>query len=158
MKWPARIPRGARSAEPASHIDVFTTVASAASASVPSDRAIDGIDLLPFARGEKVGGERAALFWRSGGLSTVRSRGWKLQVDERQGKRWLFDLSADPTEQNDLTDQRPRKVAELQALLDAHDRALGPRHFPVLIEGAIPVDRTLADPYVEGEEFVYWPN
>ena len=32
------------------------------------------------------------------------------------------------------------------------------RHFPVLIEGVIPIDRTLADPYVPGEEFAYWPN
>ena len=61
MKWPAQIPRGARSAEPASHIDVFTTVASVAGASVPSDREIDGIDLLPFARGGQ-GADRDSLF------------------------------------------------------------------------------------------------
>ena len=162
IKWPAQLPPGTRSEEPASHIDVFTTVASAASTPVPSDRAIDGIDLLPFARGAKRGDgatrEREALFWRSGGLSTVRSRGWKLQVDRRQDKRWLFDLASDPTERQNLSADRPQKVAELQALLDAHDRVLGPRHFPALSEGAIPVDRSLREPYVRGEEFVYWPN
>jgi arylsulfatase A-like enzyme len=157
MKWPAQIPGGATSAEPASHIDIFTTVASAASADLPSDRAIDGIDLLPFARGEQ-GEDRDSLFWRSGGLSTVRSRGWKLQVDERQDKSWLFDLEADPTEHHDLAAGRPQKVAELQALLDAHDRVLGPRHFPALVEAVVPIDRTLADPYVPGEPFAYWSN
>ena len=31
--------------------------------------------------------------------------GWKLQVDGRQDKRWLFDLNRDPTEQDNLIDR-----------------------------------------------------
>ena len=124
-------------------------------------RAIDGIDLLPFAHGEQ-GADRDSLFWRSGGLSAVRSRGWKLQFDKRQDKRqdkrWLFDLEADPTEQHDLAAGRRQKVAELQALLEAQDRVLGPRRFPALVEAAISIDRTLADPYLRGQAFAYWPN
>ena len=157
LKWPAQLPAGTQSTEPASHIDVFTTVASAASAEVPTDRPIDGIDLLPFARGE-TGAVREALFWRSGELRMVRYGDWKLQVDKRQNKRWLFDLAADPTEKNDLAAERPEKVAELEALLDGQDEVFGPRHFPVLVEAAVPIDRTLAEPYVAGEPFAYWSN
>jgi arylsulfatase A-like enzyme len=53
MKWPAQISKGVRSHEPVSHIDVFTTSVSAAGGALPRDRKIDGIDLLPFARGEQ---------------------------------------------------------------------------------------------------------
>ena len=88
----------------------------------------------------------------------VRYGDWKLQVDKRQNKRWLFDLAADPTEQNDLAAERPEKVAELEALLDGQDEVFGPRHFPVLVEAAVPIDRTLAEPYVAGEPFAYWSN
>lgn len=157
LKWPARIPAGSASAEPVSHIDLFTTAAAAARSPLPSDREIDGIDLLPLALGESTN-ERKTLFWRSGGLSAVRDGNWKLQVDTRRNMRWLYNLAADPTEQRDVSASMPDKVAALQALLDAQNEVLGPRSFPVLVEAAIPIDRTQADPYVPGEEFAYWPN
>ena len=109
-------------------------------------------------KGEAVGDAHEALFWRSGGLRMVLAGGWKLQVDARRDKRWLFDLEADPTEQMDLAGRKPGKVRELQARLDAHDDEMGPRDFPVLVEVAIPIDRSIAAPHVPGEEFAYWPN
>ena len=67
-------------------------------------------------------------------------------------------LAADPTEQHNLADTMPGVAADLRAQLQAHDRELGPPSFPALIEAAIPIDRTQADPYVPGEEFAYWSN
>ena len=52
IRWPGRIPAGQRLSVPVQHIDVFPTVAAAAGATVPSDRKIDGINLLPFAMGQ----------------------------------------------------------------------------------------------------------
>jgi len=158
VKWPARLPAGARVDAPVSHIDVFATAAAAAGAALPSDRVMDGVDLLPFAVGERTGDAHEALFWRSGGLRVVLADGWKLQVDDRQEKRWLFHLDADPTETTNLIESVPARAERLQALLDAHDAELGPRAFPVLVEAAIPIDRSLADPYQPDEEFAYWPN
>jgi uncharacterized sulfatase len=88
----------------------------------------------------------------------VMADGWKLQIDGRRDKRWLFDLVSDPTERDDRSAREPEIMSALEARLDAHDAELGPRHFPALVEAAIPIDRTLADPYVPGEEFAYWPN
>ena len=158
MKWPARLPAGTSIDTPVAHIDVFATAAAAAGAELPKDRKIDGIDLVPYAIRENPGDAHEALFWRSGHYSVVLADHWKLQVTGRPAKRWLFDLNEDPTERMNLIATQPEKAAELQARLDAHNAELGPRPWPVLIEGPIPVDRTSADPFVPGEEYVYWPN
>jgi len=158
MKWPAQFPAGTQVDTPVAHIDLFATAAAAAGIPIPEDRVIDGVDLIPFARGEGVGEAHDALFWRSGGLQLVLADGWKYQTDLRQDKRWLFDLTRDPTERNNRADEEPERVQALQARLDAFNADVGPRHFPALIEAPIPIDRTLADPYVPGEEWAYWPN
>jgi len=158
VTWPSRLPAGARVASPVSQFDVFATAAAAAGAPLPADRKIDGVDLVPFARGERSGDVHDALFWRSGGLRSVRAGGWKLTEDARQRKRWLFDLSTDATERADLAAQRADKVDELVARLDAHDREIGPRTFPVLVEGWVPIDRPTNAPPQPDEAFNYWPN
>jgi len=86
----------------------------------------------------------------------VLKDGWKLQVDARQGKRWLFGLAVDPTERVNPVEQKPEIAGPLEARLDAHDREQGARHFSVIVEGAI--DRTIAGSYVPGELYAYWPN
>lgn len=158
MKWPARLPAGKRVNGAVAHIDVFTSAASAAGAPLPADRTIDGVDLLPYAVGDAVGEPHKALFWRSGHYGVVLSDGWKLQASARPEKRWLYDLNVDPTERNNLVESHPARARRLQALLDQHNEELGPPGWPAIVEGPIPVDRTSADPYVPGEEYVYWPN
>ena len=44
----------------------------------------------------------------------MRKDGWKLQFAERPNKAWLYNLNEDPTEQNNLADEMPEKVAELR--------------------------------------------
>jgi arylsulfatase A-like enzyme len=48
VRWPGRIPAGRVSNEIVHGTDVFTTVAHAAGAPLPTDRAIDGVNQLPF--------------------------------------------------------------------------------------------------------------
>ena len=158
LKWPARLPAGRSIDTPVTHFDIFSTAAAAAGVQTPRDRKIDGVDVLPFATTENPGQAHEALFWRSGDLHVAMADGWKLQVDGRQGKRWLFDLRTDPTEQINLIDVSSDKARELEVLLAAHNRDLGPRTFPVLVEAVIPIDRHLASPHIEGEEYQYWPN
>jgi len=158
MKWPARLPAGKSVDTPISHIDVFSTAAAAAGVELPADRKIDGVDLLPYATGENPGEAHEALFWQSGHYRVVQADGWKLQTSGRPERRWLYDLNVDPTERVNLIDTEPAKAAALQARLDKHNEEVGPRPWPVWIEAPIPVDRTSAEPFVLGEEYVYWPN
>lgn len=137
---------------------MFSTIAAAAGAAPPSDRAIDGVDLLPFASGENPGEPHESLFWRSGHYATVMAGGWKLQSSKRPDKRWLYKLDQDPTERNNLAQLRPEKTAELVALLDRYSAEVGPPAWPAIVEGAISVDRPLNTEPVPGEEYIYWPN
>ena len=95
------------------------------------------------------------------GLPNVNSpfRGWKLQ---RSGPNneflWLFNLNDDFTEQVNLADQRPDKVAELDALLSAHLSAQVPPRWPHRSSNPIAIDRHLNQPEEAGDKFVYYPN
>jgi len=157
-RWPARIAAGSRFEAPVNHIDLFPTIAAAAGAEVPADRVIDGVDLLPFVAGEAGGVPHDTLFWRQGYVQTVLHDGWKLITSERPARRWLFDLNTDPTEQHDLAGRYPGKAAELEALLARHNASQAEPLWSSVIEAPVLIDKTAAEPYEEGDDYLYWPN
>ena len=159
IKWPARIPAGTVLETPVAHIDVMPTLVAAAGTSEPATVEIDGENLLPLAEGE--GGQdwqRQTLFWQSGHYRVVRHGDWKLQVTARPDKRWLFNLAEDPTEQNNLASARPDKLEQLMALLDEHQRESRGPLYPAVTEMPVAIDKTLAERFEQGDEYIYWPN
>lgn len=157
-KWPARIPAGQSIDAPVHHFDLFATAAAAAGVPLPDDRKIDGVDLLPFARGDAHGAPHDQLFWRSGHYQVALADGWKLQVSERPGDTWLFDLENDPTEQTNLAEQEPARVAALQRLLDAHNAEQIAPAWPSTMEAPINIDKTLTEADAPDDAYIYWPN
>lgn len=157
-KWPARIPAGTRVSDPVHHFDLYSTAAAAGGASLPADRKIDGVDLVPFARGEATGVPHDALFWRSGASQSAIVNGWKLNVSDPPGRNWLFDLGADPNEQDDLSATRPDKLAELQAALAAHNAEQAPTAWPSRISVPVNIDKDLSKPDSPDDEYIYWSN
>ncbi|HPG25381.1 MAG TPA: sulfatase-like hydrolase/transferase, partial [Myxococcota bacterium] len=101
LKWPAHIAAGSSFADPVHHFDLYATAAAAGGAPLPTDRKMDGVDLVPYVRGEAEGVPHEALFWRSGASKTALVNGWKLNVSDPPGRSWLFDMNADPTERRD---------------------------------------------------------
>ncbi len=158
VKWPARIAEGTRVAAPVHHFDMYATAAAAAGAPLPDDRRIDGVDLVPFARGEAKGVPHRALFWRSGASRSALVDGWKLNVSDPPGRTWLFDLEADPTEQRDLSAERPDKLVELEAALAAHDAEQPPSAWPSQVSFAVSIDKDLSLPEALDDEHIYWSN
>lgn len=157
-KWPARIPAGTRHAEPITHIDLVPTVAAAAGAALPTDRPIDGVNLLAhLAKGGPPQAPRT-LHWRDGSYRTVLDGGWKLIVSERPRKDWLFNLADDPTEQRNLAAQRPDQLARLRALMQAHHAPMPAPAWPSFIEMAVSIDKTLDQPQRPEDEYTYWVN
>ena len=157
-RWPGHLPAGTQYHNPVSSLDLMPTIAAAAGAALPSDRAIDGVNLLPFLTGAQTTVPHDVLFWRDGSYEMVMAKGWKLQQAERPAKTWLYHLDQDPTEQHNLADSNPEKVAELKALLTAHNAEMKPALWPSFIEMPVMVDKTLDQPESADDEYVYWQN
>ena len=98
-----------------------------------------------------------AIHWGTSDYRVVQAGGWKLQLNPRFDQGWLFNLNDDPTEQTNLIDEEPEKVAELTALIEAHWAGSQPLAQSV-VAGPLAIDKHLADEFVAGDAFVYWPN
>ncbi len=158
VKWPAKIAKGTVFSTATAHVDIFATAAAAAGAEVPTDRVMDGVNLMPFLTGENAAAPHATLFWRSGHYRTLLAGDWKLQTSENPKEMWLFDMKTDPTEKTNLAETNPDKLAEITALLTKVDGEQAKSLWPSLLEGAVPIDHPLDAPEAEGEEFIYWAN
>ena len=143
LHWPAQVPAGKTFEGIVSSTDIFPTLAKVAGALAPSDSAqaettLDGVDLMPFVKGEKTGHVHETLCWqqrvwpkpneRKPGPTypvpaynmAVRRGPWKaIKLDQpfdgtNEHRVWeLYDLSKDPGEHNDLATEFPDKVKEL---------------------------------------------
>lgn len=158
MRWPGTIAAGSRFDAPVSHFDVFSTALGVAGVPLPADRKIDGVDLMPYVKGEKTGRPHDALFWRSGPYLAVQAGDWKLQVTERPAKDWLYDLAKDPTEKHDIAAQNPQKVAELKKLIEGFQREQVKPLWASLMEIPVGIDKPLNQPPQAGDDVAYWSN
>ena len=159
MKWPSRIPKGTTYEQPVMQLDIFATVAAATGSTLPTDRKIDGVDLVPYVNGEVKGIPHEVLFWHDGGYQSVMAGDWKLQVVEQTGQNWLFNLKNDPTEKFNLAKTQPDKAKALQALLTQFNQSEKSKPlWPSLLEGTMRVDRTVNQPWEKDDEWVVWSN
>ena len=157
IRWPERIPAGSQYDSAVAHIDIFSTALAAAGVPLPDDRKIDGVDVLDYALTDPRPLQRP-LFWRSGGYKVVQQDGWKLQVQEQNGKIWLYNLNVDPTEQMNLSESNPDRLAEMKAVLYSLDEQMVEPLWPALVETPIAIDYTI-DKLPEGEyETILWNN
>ena len=158
MRWPGSIPAGASVTAPVSHFDIFATAAAAAGQQAPGDRIIDGVNLLPFIKGDASGRPHDVLFWRTDTYLTVRAGDWKLQVSDMPKKDWLFNLATDPTEKINLAGQEPERVAALKTQLLAWNKTQRKPMWPSLGAGPIAIDHSLKQPTTANDEYVYYGN
>ena len=113
MKWPARIPQGITYEHPVSALDIFPTAVAAAGGKLPPDRDIDGVDLVPYLDGSNSQKPHDKLFWRAGPIWAARVGDWKLTY--AADRHWLYDLSEDIGEINNLADKRRDIVKAITA-------------------------------------------
>lgn len=158
VKWPGQIEPGTVLDAPASHLDILPTAAAAVNAQDWEKNPIDGANLLPYLTGEEAAGPERPIFWRQGYYQAVLSEGWKMQVSDKPEKVWLYHLDEDPTEQVNLAEKRPEKVAELQALLDDFNAEQAEPAWPSAAQLPVLIDKTGAEEAQPGDEYIYWPN
>ena len=95
---------------------------------------------------------------KSGTYSQVIKDDWKLQWDQQQQKKWLFDLKNDPTEQNNLIDQNAPKANELTNVLADFIAEQADPIWEGAMKSPISIDKHLKESFSREDEHAYWVN
>jgi len=134
-RWPGKIPQGTRYNGLCAGIDLFATCVIAGGGQLPTDRKIDGVDLMPYLTGMSNGDAHSWLAWESHNDKWVRRAyrqgPWKLRYMRSTSpsidyhRYGLFHLGEDISETNNLRDARPDKLRELIADLARWEQDVG---------------------------------
>jgi arylsulfatase A-like enzyme len=130
VKWPGVVKAGITSSVPVVTNDLCPTLLEACG--VEAKGTLDGVSLVPLLRGG-TGPKRVALYWhyphysnqggRPGGA--IRMGDLKLIEFYEDGRRELFDLKADVSENRNLAAARPEDAKRLAARLDDWRKEVG---------------------------------
>jgi arylsulfatase A-like enzyme len=127
FKFPARVASGASCDIPVSGIDFYPTLLELAGLELPPEQEIDGKSMVSLLSGEDDPEITSRdLFWHyphygnQGGdpSSMIRSGPWKLIYYHEDGRDELYNLEADPGEQNDVREENRDLAATLRRRLD----------------------------------------
>ncbi len=151
LRWPGHVPGGQVLPNPVITLDLLPTALAAAGASVPTNRPLDGLNLLPLVSGQTNALPRDTLFWRTKGRtlgqSAVRKGDWKLHMTDDTGLVQLFQLNPDGTgEYADLATNNPAKMLELMAAFAQWEAKTVE---PLWGQGVVP---TINNPFVDSSD------
>lgn len=131
IRWPGVVKTGSECSTPIMSADYFPTFVTSAGGEVEKGLKIDGVDIGPLLRGEKIA-ERT-LYWdyphygNQGGApgSAVREGKWKLIEWREDGALELYDLDADPSEKHNLAQDQPEVAKRLREKLVTWRKEVG---------------------------------
>jgi arylsulfatase A-like enzyme len=128
-RWPGVLPAGKEYAAPVSALDFMPTFAAMAGTAPPKD--IDGLDVLPFLRGEKQGAPHGDLFWKLNGQCAIVREQWKaVRFSGKPGMPELYEMSKDIGEKNNVAGEKPEVVDTLNKAWDKWNATLPPAYVP----------------------------
>jgi len=131
-KWVGTIPGGLVSNEPAMNIDIFPTLVKLAGGDLPTDRPIDGKNILPMLTDGATSPHEVLYLFDRDRIAGVRSGQWKLVVESQYRAAvpsfdnsdsyygpngLLFDVQRDPSETYSFTREFPEVVEQMRVLL-----------------------------------------
>jgi len=120
-RWPGHVTPGSISDIPVIGSDVFSTVLNITGLPLPSDRTIDGVNMIPALSGKSVE-RKIPMFWRThvsppDQRVAMRIGDWKIVGDETLTKFQLYEVQKDWKEENDLAAKMPEKTKEMKKTL-----------------------------------------
>jgi len=126
VQWKGTLPAGTEYHQPVSALDILSTMAELAGASEDPKRPLDGVNLIPYLSGKDSRAPHEAIYLRKfdGAAYAVRRGDSKLVIKWRKGAPELYNLEEDIGEQNDLANQYPERVQQLDALRKQWDSEL----------------------------------
>jgi arylsulfatase A-like enzyme len=143
--WPGRVPAGTVCRDVACTMDLFVTGSTLAGAPIPTDREIDGVNILPLLTGAGTVQRDAYMFYRGTRLFAVRLGRWKAHYFTQTGygtpepdahtPPLLFDVQADPGENKNVAAQHPDVLAQIAAAVEKHRANLRPA--PTQLEAVV---------------------
>lgn len=132
--WPGTIKAGTVQTQRASTLDLYQTAFRLTGQNTPEDRPVDGRDISNLLRGQSMEeGEPYFYYGLNNRLMAVRKGPWKLHITthSQTGKDYfegklplLFNLSIDPSEKYEVSDDNPEIVAQLQGFIETHQKQL----------------------------------
>ena len=125
MQWTAQIAPMVYE-YPISSLDILPTIAALTHALLPADKPLDGVNIIPFLKGEKQGRPHQTLYVRKfdNDLYSVRDGDMKLVTKKKNSVKELYNLQEDLGEENDLADAFPEEVKRLDSLRQNWDSQL----------------------------------
>jgi arylsulfatase I/J len=132
--WPGRIAAG-ESVGVMHVVDMLPTIAALAGADTGKAKALDGIDVWQALGAGQASPRQDMVYNIDPGTGALRDGKWKMVWTATLPPRVeLYDLDADPSEANDLSQANPQKVSELQDRVIELARSMVP---PLLFATAI---------------------
>ena len=120
LRWPAKVAPGTVSDALVTQLDFLSTFANMLAIDIAPDNAIDSQDAYGALFGQEATG-RAEIIEEAGkNKLSLRQGTWKLLHSQRGNKVTieLYDLAADPSEQNNLVEAHPERVEAMRKRLD----------------------------------------
>jgi len=119
MHWQGKLPSGAVDKRPVSSLDILpTAVAAAGGDASDSKLPLDGVNLLPYLKGECEGAPHDKLYWHKLWFSALRDGPWKLIYVQDYGYA-LYNLEDDFREQKNLAKEKPARVEAMTKTMNA---------------------------------------
>lgn len=112
MKWPGQIKAGTEYDYPIIALDLIPTFVAAAGGDASKLTDLDGVDIVPFVKGEKKERPHEVLFWKKEVRAVIRKGDWKLMRHiDRPAE--LYNIAEDISERNNLVNEHPEMVKEM---------------------------------------------
>ena len=129
VRWPAGIAAGDTIDEVMTAMDLLPTFATLAGAEMPTDRVIDGKDIMPVLQAKASSPHEAIFYHRLSKLCAVRSGKWKLHLGKGGRKdgstiRALYDLDSDIGETTNVLKENPDVAKRLQGMVEVFQKDL----------------------------------
>ncbi|TBR44821.1 sulfatase [Marinomonas agarivorans] len=123
FRWKNHIDENANYEYPVSTLDFLPTFIAAAGGDPSMYKGLDGVNLLPYLKGEKSHRPHQTLYWKKENRGAIRDGDWKLlRYPDRPAE--LYNLQNDISEQYDMAAVKPELVRELYKKLFAWELGL----------------------------------
>ncbi|WP_147676547.1 sulfatase-like hydrolase/transferase [Algibacter pacificus] len=112
VSWPACFNGGKTFDGLSSSLDIFKTSLAAAGIEQPENLKLDGVNLLPYLKGDKQGNPHEQLYWKKLDKSAARIGNYKIINLEGYGSV-MYDLSSDLGETTNLAEKSPETFIKI---------------------------------------------